>query len=1164
MKFFLNIFLFTLPLKVLVGANSQFQFSNNQLDFAINPVEEIYESGYLKLTKINQNSTKDLGLPELPVHSTLYMVDPTKDYDFNIIVNDSYTINNVKVYPYQGLDNSNKKENLTVNNSFYNSKSNYPENNIIKSDRVRARNMELIPLSIVPYSYNLEKKELEVFTSIEIVVTESESSDSREPINIKRSRLFEQLYGDMIINFEVSSREDDYQHPSILYICGENSCDNSYAQQLFEWRHQQGYIVYTATESEVGGNNASTSEIKNYIENAVENWDNPPEMVGLIGDTNGSYDLPCNYHDWGGGGWYGGYNGATDFDYTQLNGNDLLSDVLIGRISAGNSSDLANIISKTIQYEKALYQSDSWFEGAALVGDPSSSGVSTIITNQYIENIMENFGFEDIDTNYGEGNYDNWVEDRFDEGILYYNYRGFYGSSNIGQGGFSNGFETPFVTSLTCGTGDFDGSSDSENFVRTGSVSNPSGAVAAVGVATSGTHTAYNNIVNMGIYDGIFSKELDYASAATTSGHLAIYNTYPSNPGDATDTFISWSNLIGDPALHLWTDTPSDFSVVYPTTINQGTNSMVIEIEDGNGVPVEGAIVTILQGDDDIFSSKRTSGNGQVNFNWTNISSSDNITLTVRKRNFRPFQRNITVSSGTDMLSVNSNSISVNGNGQANPGEIIELTLPITNYDNGNAQNVIGTLSSSSDFVTILQGTANYSNINSNQTDSGSNYILSISDSAVNMQNLNLTLNITSNNSDINCHIPLNIYGSLIEPTSSSVNMSQDRINISVLNSGSESEQNMTFELLSNNEMVNIISGPESINNLNSGQSTNLTFEFSASPYFIPGSTISLPLSITSDSGYSRQEFVNATFGDVSISDPMGPDEYGYYIYDSGDTGYSLAPDYDWIEIAEGLGDNLNLDDDGDGNGSNRTALLSLPFDFKFYGVDYDEITISADGWITFGRTDIASFRNYPIPGAGGPSPMVAAFWDDLKTGSGGDVYTYVTDEYVIIQWDYMRTYYNNNRNTFEIILYNNELMGDPTITGDNEIKIQYYDFNNTSSGSYPEGGTPTHGCYATIGIENQLGNQGLQYTFNNQYSPSSMTLSDDKSIFITTGRAFFEQGDVNQDNAINVLDVVNLVNFVLNVTEPTTIQSLASDMNGDGILNVLDVVLIVNTILQD
>ena len=69
------------------------------------------------------------------------------------------------------------------------------------------------------------------------------------------------------------------------------------------------------------------------------------------------------------------------------------------------------------------------------------------------------------------------------------------------------------------------------------------------------------------------------------------------------------------------------------------------------------------------------------------------------------------------------------------------------------------------------------------------------------------------------------------------------------------------------------------------------------------------------------------------------------------------------------------------------------------------------------------SFRNYSIPGAGGPSPMVAAFWDDLKTGSGGYVHYYETDDKVIIQWDDMRTYDNNGsyRETFEMILYNKE-----------------------------------------------------------------------------------------------------------------------------------------------
>ena len=101
-----------------------------------------------------------------------------------------------------------------------------------------------------------------------------------------------------------------------------------------------------------------------------------------------------------------------------------------------------------------------------------------------------------------------------------------------------------------------------------------------------------------------------------------------------------------------------------------------------------------------------------------------------------------------------------------------------------------------------------------------------------------------------------------------------------------------------------------------------------------------------------------------------------------------------------------------------------------------------------------------------------------------------------------MRTYDNNgnSRETFEIILYNKELLS-PTVTGDSEIKIQYQEFNNTSDGYYPNGGTPTHGCYSTIGIENHMGDTGLQYTFNNAYPEAAERLGNGSAIFITTGR---------------------------------------------------------------
>ena len=238
-----------------------------------------------------------------------------------------------------------------------------------------------------------------------------------------------------------------------------------------------------------------------------------------------------------------------------------------------------------------------------------------------------------------------------------------------------------------------------------------------------------------------------------------------------------------------------------------------------------------------------------------------------------------------------------------------------------------------------------------------------------------------------------------------------------------------------------------------------------------------------------------------------------------------------------------------------------MPFTFKFYGVDYDEITVNSNGWIAFGHSELESFRNYSIPGAGGPSPMVAAFWDDLKTSSGGDVFGYIdpNDEFVIIEWSDMRTYYANSVETFQIILYNNPAQP----YGNGEIKIQYNEFNNTSSGNYSNY-TPTHGSYSTIGTENHLSTIGLQYTFNNEYPTAAMTLSDNKAIFITTRNPIETlMGDSNQDGEVNVLDVVVIVNHILVLELLPSMGVYISDMDGDGNITILDVIQVIQYILN-
>ena len=211
------------------------------------------------------------------------------------------------------------------------------------------------------------------------------------------------------------------------------------------------------------------------------------------------------------------------------------------------------------------------------------------------------------------------------------------------------------------------------------------------------------------------------------------------------------------------------------------------------------------------------------------------------------------------------------------------------------------------------------------------------------------------------------------------------------------------------------------------------------------------------------------------------------------------------------------------------------------------------------------SFRNYELPGAGGPSPMIAAFWDDLKTTSGGDVFAYTSpnNDYYIVEWSDLRTYNNNSLESFQVILYNT---GEQTPTGDDEMLMQFKEFNNTSTGSYPVGNwdAVVHGAYCSVGLENHLGTIGLEYTFNNQYPAAARTLSDNSALFVTTRTPFvFSLGDVNMDDLVNVLDVVMVIQHILEETliDPSSIY--LADINQDGLIDVLDIVGIISIILE-
>lgn len=220
----------------------------------------------------------------------------------------------------------------------------------------------------------------------------------------------------------------------------------------------------------------------------------------------------------------------------------------------------------------------------------------------------------------------------------------------------------------------------------------------------------------------------------------------------------------------------------------------------------------------------------------------------------------------------------------------------------------------------------------------------------------------------------------------------------------------------------------------------------------------------------------------------IGPDPYGYYIYDDTDTITGNAPVYNWYAIAGGPGSIISqiTNDDDD------TTTVALPFSFKYYGNNYSSVGICTNGFLELGSATSRDSYNDPIPSSGGPRRLLAPFWDNLNPGTQhmghGDIYQYF--DAANHRWicEFYQVAHRgmgggNQWETFQTILLDPAYY--PTPTGDGEILYQYAVVTNAISNS--------------VGMEDHTESRGLEYVYNSSYDPNAATLTTNRAILITT-----------------------------------------------------------------
>jgi hypothetical protein len=189
-----------------------------------------------------------------------------------------------------------------------------------------------------------------------------------------------------------------------------------------------------------------------------------------------------------------------------------------------------------------------------------------------------------------------------------------------------------------------------------------------------------------------------------------------------------------------------------------------------------------------------------------------------------------------------------------------------------------------------------------------------------------------------------------------------------------------------------------------------------------------------------------------------GPDVFGYTYQDSDESG---GPAFNWVDIRP-VGTQVVMTGD-----DVNTGPFPIGFSFPFYGKNFNSFRVCTNGFISF-TSNRTTFSNTSLPNTGTtvPENLLAAFWDDLHFGTLNRVWYHYDGTKLIVQFQDVPRRGETPPNTFEILIYPN-----------GAIVYQYLSMNAVLKTS------------ATIGIQNEARNDGLQVVFNAAYIKDNLAV---------------------------------------------------------------------------
>ena len=523
--------------------------------------------------------------------------------------------------------------------------------------------IHLYPVQYVP----LEKK-LTLYTSLTFLVTGVSGYKCGDylpsTISEEGKKTYEQMIKDVVIN-----PEDVELHMAPGYIpvpldlppggpydhvIISRSTDTSYWQTLADWHTKRGLkdIVVTTTwiYGEYSGSD-NQQRIRNFIIDAHSTWGT---MYFLLCGENG--DVPFKYQT------YEGESIPSDEYYGDYD-NDWTYEVYVGRSTARGSTEVNRFVNKVLKYEKdpplTNYILDITLLGMDLTTE-SEPPWYTLTRGQNLKELIDNYipvsftvtKVYDTDS----GNHRTAFLNALNDGQNLVNHvdhgdttvmctgdrrHGLYISNgDVDALTNTNRMSNVFTVGCHCNEMDYN-DCIGEHFVI---YNDYKAGVSFTGNTRSGWfYVGYPDSLS-GRLDRYWWRAIFNYNKYKLGEALAHTKQYCSHSDDV-EKYCHWTlNLLGEPEMTLWTDTPETLTVTHDATIDTENQAFNVHVySSGN---VQGATVCLWKGDE-VYEVDTTDSSGWVYFT-INPTTEGTMSVTVTKHNYLPYEGETTVQEAGD------------------------------------------------------------------------------------------------------------------------------------------------------------------------------------------------------------------------------------------------------------------------------------------------------------------------------------------------------------------------------------------------------------------------------------------------------------------------------------------------------------------------------------